>query len=224
MEQFIGCDAHKKFSMFASIDEKGVYGPSVRVGHDRKVFRAHLQELPAGSQIALETSGCYYWIVDEMKQAGHHPRLAHALTAKRRMEGRHKTDALDARGLADRLLGTAVGSRPHRAAGVEPAIGIVPLEDSGQFAAEPGEAGTAARAAGGVDGAGGAGAVDRAGAGGLHLQHAVIVSRRVVLIVQRQRIDLTGHTAHNFRKAIALGDVEAVAFGVEPVEFIICLA
>ena len=100
MEQFIGCDAHKKFSMFASIDEKGVYGPSVRVGHDRGVFRAHLRELPAGSQIALETSGCYYWIVDEMEAAGHHPRLAHALTAKRRMEGRHKTDALDARGLA----------------------------------------------------------------------------------------------------------------------------
>jgi transposase len=100
MEQFIGCDAHKKFSVFSSIDEKGVYGPSVRVGHSRQVFRSHLQELPPGSQIALETSGCYYWIVDEMEAGGHHPRLAHALTAKRRMEGRHKTDALDARGLA----------------------------------------------------------------------------------------------------------------------------
>ncbi len=100
MEQFIGCDAHKKFSVFSSLDEKGVYGRAVRVGHEREVFRKFLQELPAGSEIALETSGCYYWIVDEMEQAGHHPRLAHALTAKRRMEGRHKTDALDARGLA----------------------------------------------------------------------------------------------------------------------------
>jgi len=100
MEQFIGCDAHKKFSVFSSIDEKGVYGRPIRVGHDREVFRNFLRDLPAGSEIALETSGCYYWIVDEMEQAGHHPRLAHALTAKRRMEGRHKTDALDARGLA----------------------------------------------------------------------------------------------------------------------------
>src|SRR5512146_3018134 len=100
MKQFIGCDAHKKFSVFASIDETGAYGRTVRVGHDREVFRKYLQELPAGSEIALETSGCYYWIVDEMEQAGHHPRLAHALTAKRRMEGRHKTDARDARGLA----------------------------------------------------------------------------------------------------------------------------
>jgi len=48
----------------------------------------------------LETSGCYYWMVDEMERAGHIPRLAHALTAKRRMEGRHKTNSRDARGLA----------------------------------------------------------------------------------------------------------------------------
>jgi hypothetical protein len=61
MEQFIGCDAHKEFSVFVSIDEKGVYGRTVRVGHDREVFRKFLGQLPAGSQIALETSGCYYW-------------------------------------------------------------------------------------------------------------------------------------------------------------------
>lgn len=100
MKQFIGCDAHKKFSVFASIDEAGVYGRSIRVAHEREVFREYLRELPPGSEIALETSGCYYWIVDEMEQAGHHPRLAHARTAKRRMEGRHKTNEKDARGLA----------------------------------------------------------------------------------------------------------------------------
>lgn len=100
MEQFIGCDAHKKFSVFASINEKGEYGRTVRVGHDREEFRRFLRELPGNSQIALETSGCYYWIVDEMEDAGHRPRLAHALVAKRRMEGRHKTNERDARGLA----------------------------------------------------------------------------------------------------------------------------
>jgi hypothetical protein len=57
MEQLIGCDAHKKFSVFSSIDEKGVYGRSIRVGHDREVFRKFLRELPAGSQIELETRG-----------------------------------------------------------------------------------------------------------------------------------------------------------------------
>jgi transposase len=100
MEQFIGCDAHKKFSVFASINEKGEYGRTIRVGHDLEMFREYLKELPAGSKIALETSGCYYWMVDEMERAGHVPLLAHALTAKRRMEGRHKTNERDAWGLA----------------------------------------------------------------------------------------------------------------------------
>ncbi len=100
MEQFIGCDAHKKFSLFVAMNEDGEYGRAIRVGHDREVFRAFLEDLPPGSQIALETSGSYYWLVDEMERAGHRPQLAHALTAKRRMEGRHKTDERDARGLA----------------------------------------------------------------------------------------------------------------------------
>src|SRR6266849_1990282 len=62
MEQFIGCDAHKKF--------------------------------------AVEASGSYSWLVDEMERAGHHPKLANTLEAKRRMALTKKTDKLDARGLA----------------------------------------------------------------------------------------------------------------------------
>jgi len=100
MEYFIGCDAHKKFSLFVSMNGEGEYGRAIRVAHERSAYRAFLAGLPAGSKIALETSGSYYWIVDEMERAGHKPQLAHALTAKRRMEGRHKTDERDARGLA----------------------------------------------------------------------------------------------------------------------------
>lgn len=39
MEQFIGCDAHKKFLLFVAMNEDGEYGPAIRVGHDREVFR-----------------------------------------------------------------------------------------------------------------------------------------------------------------------------------------
>ena len=100
MNQFIGCDAHKRFSVFIAMNEEGVYGKAIRVGHERERMRTFLEDLPAGSRIALETSGSYYWLVEEMERAGHQPELAHALTAKRRMEGRHKTDERDARGLA----------------------------------------------------------------------------------------------------------------------------
>ena len=104
MEQFIGCDAHKKFSLFIAMNQEGYYGKPIRVPHDRERMRAFLETLPAGSKIALETSGSYYWLVDEMERAGHQAQLAHALTAKRRMQGRHKTDERDARGLAMLLL------------------------------------------------------------------------------------------------------------------------
>ena len=100
MEQFIGCDAHKKFSVFIAMNEEGQYGQAMRVSHERERMRKFLETLPGGSQIALETSGSYYWLVEEMERAGHRPQLAHAWTAKRRMEGRHKTDEKDARGLA----------------------------------------------------------------------------------------------------------------------------
>jgi transposase len=100
MEQFIGCDAHKKYSVFVAVNERGEASQAVRVGHDREQYRRYLQQLPAGSQIALEASGHYYWIVDEMERAGHHPRLTNPLEAKKRMgKPGKKTDKVDANGL-----------------------------------------------------------------------------------------------------------------------------
>jgi transposase len=100
MEQFIGCDAHKKFSVFVAVNEKGQAGEALRVAHDRQLYREFLARLPAHSAIAVEASGSYSWLVDEMERSGHHPRLCNPLEAKRRMGLTNKTDKLDARGLA----------------------------------------------------------------------------------------------------------------------------
>jgi transposase len=100
MEQFIGCDAHKKYSVFVIVNERGEASDAVRVGHDRELYRQFLTGFPAGSEIAVEASGHYYWIVDEMEAAGHHPRLVHPLEAKKRMgKTSKKTDKVDAKGL-----------------------------------------------------------------------------------------------------------------------------
>jgi len=99
MEHFIGCDAHKKFSVFVAVNEKGHAGEALRVAHDRALFREFLARLPAHSAIAVEASRNYSWIVDEMERAGHRPKLCNPLEAKRRMGLTHKTDKLDARGL-----------------------------------------------------------------------------------------------------------------------------
>jgi transposase len=100
MPQFVGCDAHKKYSVFVAMDEQGRTGPAVRVAHDRQVYREFLNQLPAHSPIAVEASGSYCWLVDEMERSGHQPRLANPLEAKRRMGKTKKTDKLDATGLA----------------------------------------------------------------------------------------------------------------------------
>src|SRR6202165_379381 len=100
MEQFIGCDAHKKFSVFVSVNEKWHAGEVLRVTHDRQLYREFLARLPAHSEIAVEATGSYGWIVDEMERLGHRPKLCNPYEAKRRMGLTHKTDKLDAKGLA----------------------------------------------------------------------------------------------------------------------------
>jgi hypothetical protein len=56
MEQFIGCDAHKKYSVFVAVNEKGQVGVAIRVEHDRRQYREFPSQLPEGSAIAIEAS------------------------------------------------------------------------------------------------------------------------------------------------------------------------
>ena len=100
MPQVIGCDAHKQFSVFVTIDSRGKTSPAVRVGHHRQEYVDFLQTLPPASEIALEATGHWYWMVDEMEKAGHRPHLANPTEAKKRMGKTNKTDALDSKGLA----------------------------------------------------------------------------------------------------------------------------
>jgi transposase len=103
MTYFIGCDVHKKYSVFAMTDEKGTAYSTRRVEHDRLRFSSFLSELPPRSPIAVETTGNWYWIIDEMEKAGHSPALAHAAKSKPMMGQINKTDKLDAAGLATLL-------------------------------------------------------------------------------------------------------------------------
>lgn len=103
MEHYIGCDVHKKYSVFVAMDEKGKVWPAKRVEHDREGFRSFLAGLPPNSPIAVETTGNWYWIIDEMERAGHLPALAHAAKSKLMMGMVNKTDKLDAKGLATLL-------------------------------------------------------------------------------------------------------------------------
>ena len=91
--------------MFASMDENGrVVGPW-RVEHERERAepRKFLRQFPNGTPVAVETTRSWYWMVDELEAAGLQPMLANSCGARQRMRGPHKTDPLDARGLATLL-------------------------------------------------------------------------------------------------------------------------
>ena len=100
MGYYIGCDAHKKYSIFTGISESGEYTTAKRVSHDKQEYHSFLETLPSGSRIAVESIGNWYWMIDEMEKAGHKPLLVHAGKAKLMMGQINKTDKLDARGLA----------------------------------------------------------------------------------------------------------------------------
>jgi transposase len=101
MEHYtIGIDAHKKYSIFAVMDEQGRIKDERRVEHQTGAIRTYLEGYPAGTPVALESVGNWYWIVDEIEAAGCQPLIAHAIKAKVMMGNVNKTDKLDARGLA----------------------------------------------------------------------------------------------------------------------------
>src|ERR1700679_3471243 len=100
MQSFLGCDAHKHYSVFVAVDERGKASQPMRIEHNVAAYQRYLDTLPSGTEIAIESTGNWYWIVDLMEQAGHTPHLANPSEAKKRMGKTHKTDALDAKGLA----------------------------------------------------------------------------------------------------------------------------
>jgi len=103
----VGCDAHKHYSLFSVLDARGNLVQRTRVNHEPGAIRSFLSRFPPGTPVALETVGNWYWIVDEIEEAGCLPLLAHAAKAKSMMGHVHKTDKLDAAGLATLLhLGT----------------------------------------------------------------------------------------------------------------------
>jgi transposase len=100
MKEYIGCDAHRKFSVFVVADERGRRGKPVRCPSRRAEFRETLAELPAEADVGLEASGSWYWMVDEIERSGRRARLAHPSETKKRLPGKMKTDERDAGGIA----------------------------------------------------------------------------------------------------------------------------
>jgi transposase len=100
MKKYIGCDMHKKYSVFVEMDETGKAGRPQRAEHGNGELEAYLAKVAPGTPIAIEASGGWYWMFDRMEALGLKPILANALKVSHQIKGSNKTDGGDALGLA----------------------------------------------------------------------------------------------------------------------------
>lgn len=97
--QYIAFDSHKRYTLASVMSTAGTIEREARVEHQPGAVTAFLRECDAGSPVAIESIGSWYWMVDEIEAAGMVPRLVHPRKAKMMMGMINKTDKLDARGM-----------------------------------------------------------------------------------------------------------------------------
>jgi len=105
----IAFDSHKNYTFCSVEDERGNLITEHKIQHERGSIKTYLSQFTPNSPVAVETIGNWYWIVDEIEEAGMIPQLVHAGKAKLMFGCVNKTDRLDARGL-NRLQ--RIGSLP----------------------------------------------------------------------------------------------------------------
>lgn len=99
MEEYIAFDSHKHYSWVEHEQAASGKTRCYRLPHAPGAIRQALQGCAPGTAVALEATANWYWIVDEIEQAGLVPKLVHPRKAKLMMGMINKTDQLDAHGL-----------------------------------------------------------------------------------------------------------------------------
>ena len=53
MQSFLGCDAHKHYSVFVAVDERGKATQPIRIEHNVAAYQRYLDRLPRGTEVAI---------------------------------------------------------------------------------------------------------------------------------------------------------------------------
>jgi len=99
MGKYIAFDSHKHYTLAEREDVVTGRTRQTRVDHRRGAIAAYLKRCGPGTAVAVEATGNWYWIIEEIEQAGFEPRLVHPRKAKLMMGMINKTDKLDVHGL-----------------------------------------------------------------------------------------------------------------------------
>lgn len=102
--RWVGIDLHRRRSHIAIVDEHGELAASRRIANDRDAFLELLGDAAAGeTHVALEATYGWEWLAELLEEAGYDLHLAHPLRTRAIAAARVKTDAIDARTLAQLL-------------------------------------------------------------------------------------------------------------------------
>ncbi len=71
--QYITFDAHEHYTLASVEQADGRLVRELQIPHERGALRQFLQRCEPGSPVAVETTGNWYWIVDEIEGAGSIP-------------------------------------------------------------------------------------------------------------------------------------------------------
>ncbi len=99
MSEYIAFDSHKRYTWVDRQDPSTGKSTGHRLEHSPGAVREYLNGCEPGTAVAVEATGNWYWIIDEIEQAGLQPQLVHPRKAKLMMGQINKTDKLDAQGL-----------------------------------------------------------------------------------------------------------------------------
>jgi transposase len=99
MKEYIAFDCHKHYTLMEREEVATGRRRLCRIQHARGAIRRALGDCAPGTRVAVEATGNWYWIVDEIEQAGLVPLLVHPRKAKLMMGCINKSDKLDVHGL-----------------------------------------------------------------------------------------------------------------------------
>src|ERR1700682_1299331 len=99
MSEYIAFDSPKRDPWVDGKDHSTGESRGHRLEHAPGAVRNYLSACEPGTAVAVEATGNWYWIIDEIEQAGLAPQLVHPRKAKLMMGQINKTDKLDAQGL-----------------------------------------------------------------------------------------------------------------------------
>lgn len=100
MKEYISFDCHKRYTLVEREEVDSRRTRHARIDHAPGAITAYLRKhCEPGSEVAVEATGNWYWIVEEIEAADDIPRLVHPRKAKLMMGMINKTDKLDVHGM-----------------------------------------------------------------------------------------------------------------------------